>query len=257
MGVDGNLVDRERDIFRAPGFRQNIAVALMDRNSTAEIRQRERFLAIAAISGADELKKGFVFRDRQKLPIAEHPAHGRETAREHPDFTNVRLCHKRESVSGWKDALQCDAETQGEERLPILMRLASADIGDGSRVHRGKIGNSVVRIVRPAEEISIRRGDPTGRDRRGGHDMGMGGHLGDRDRNGLCAGTFTQVMARAYVNRRTAAEVGQCEGRLTIATEGRAQERKERLVLIDRQELTVAERPTFRREHETHYTDFG
>ena len=61
----------------------------------------------------------------------------------------------------------------------------------------------------------------------------------------------------AYIGGNATAKVRQAESFLTVAAVGRAEERKERLVLTDRQRLTVAESPAFGREVETHDPDFG
>src|ERR687887_268893 len=43
--------------------------------------------------------------------------------------------------------------------------------------------------------------------------------------------------------------------RLTVAAEGCAQQREQRLILVDRQQLAVAQRPALRREVEAHDPD--
>src|SRR5215211_5450047 len=59
------------------------------------------------------------------------------------------------------------------------------------------------------------------------------------------------------VDRRRALEVRQGEGHPPVAAERRAQQREQRLVLINRQELPVAESPPLRRKTETHNSDLG
>jgi hypothetical protein len=56
MGMRRNLVGRQRDLFRATGFREDETVALMNRQAAAQIGQREGRFAIAAVGGADELE---------------------------------------------------------------------------------------------------------------------------------------------------------------------------------------------------------
>ena len=46
------------------------------------------------------------------------------------------------------------------------------------------------------------------------------------------------------MDRRAAAQIGQREVGLPIAAEGGAEQREQRLVLVDRQKLAVAQRPT-------------
>ena len=69
---------------------------------------------------------------------------------------------------------------------------------------------------------------------------------------GLLAATFAEAMAAADVDRRAAAEIGQREVCLPVASEGRAKQREQRLVLVDRQQLAVTGRPTLRRKAEGH-----
>src|SRR5687768_822991 len=80
-----------------------------------------------------------------------------------------------------------------------------------------------------------------------------------RDRNGvrLLAALLTEGMPAADVDRGSSALVGQREVHAAVTAERRAEEREERLVLVDRQQLPIALRPSFRREDETHNPDFG
>ena len=48
----------------------------------------------------------------------------------------------------------------------------------------------------------------------------------------------------------TSTQIGQCESAYAVAAEGRAQKREQRLVLIDRKQLSGAKRPALRREIE-------
>jgi cyanophycinase-like exopeptidase len=77
-------------------------------------------------------------------------------------------------------------------------------------------------------------------------------HFGDRQRMRLLAAAFSQRMAAADVDRRASAQVGQREVAAPVAAEGRAQQREQGLVLVDRQKLPIAKGPATRREHETH-----
>src|SRR5687768_7371655 len=87
--------------------------------------------------------------------------------------------------------------------------------------------------------------------------MEMCWQFGDGKGVRLLAGSFAERVAAADVDRRSAPKIGQREVHPSVATEGRAEERKERLVLIDWEELSIAERPAFGREHEAHDADFG
>src|SRR5215217_2403133 len=99
----------------------------MERDAPAQIRQPECALSIAAIGRADELEKCLILGDRQQLPLAEHPARRGIVAGEHPNFTNIWLCHEVSPlVRAWEDPLQCDAEVERQKWLHVQMRLAAA-----------------------------------------------------------------------------------------------------------------------------------
>ena len=74
-------------------------------------------------------------------------------------------------------------------------------------------------------------------------DVRVGGQLGDRERVRLLAAPLAQRVAAAHVDRRPAPQVGQGEVHPAVAAEGRTQQREERLVLVDGQELPVAQGP--------------
>ena len=66
----------------------------------------------------------------------------------------------------------------------------------------------------------------------------------------LAAGLADRVAA-GEMHRRAALQVGQREGDAAVAAVLRAQQREQRLVLVDRQQLAVAQGPAARRERET------
>src|SRR5437588_11261334 len=80
--------------------------------------------------------------------------------------------------------------------------------------------------------------------------------LGDRERMRLLASSLAERVTTAHVNRRTSLQVWQPEVNAPIAAVGCAEQTEERLILIDRQKLPVAERPALRWKHETHDSDF-
>src|SRR4051812_41812453 len=93
MRVSRDLAHRQRDCFHTSGLRQNEAVALMKRNSPAQVGQREGALAIAAIGRPDQVEQRLVFADRQQLTFAKHPSGWSKISREHADLTDIGLCH--------------------------------------------------------------------------------------------------------------------------------------------------------------------
>jgi hypothetical protein len=87
--------------------------------------------------------------------------------------------------------------------------------------------------------------------------MGVGRHF--RGTEGVClfSRPLAQDNAIANVHRRAASEVGQGKVNPAIASVRRSQEREKRLVLIDRQQLSVAQRPAFRGEDEREHPNFS
>src|ERR1044071_8018029 len=86
--------------------------------------------------------------------------------------------------------------------------------------------------------------------------MRVGGQLGDAQRVRLLASPLSQSVSAADVNRRATPQVRKREVHPTIAVKGRTQQREQRLVLVDGQQLSVAQRPTPGCKLETHKPDF-
>src|SRR6202035_46038 len=91
--VRRNLRYRQSDGFRTACLGERETVTEVNRNATPKIRQREGRLPVAAVGGADEVEQCLVFGNGKQLPFAEHPSRGGEVAGEHPDLSNVWLCH--------------------------------------------------------------------------------------------------------------------------------------------------------------------
>src|SRR5205085_9325903 len=100
MAMRGNLLNGERNLFRATSLSESESIPEVKRNPSAKIRKCKRGLAIAAVGGPDQVANRFVLRDGEQLPFAEHPSRGRKVPREYPDFSDVRLGHKRFLSSG-------------------------------------------------------------------------------------------------------------------------------------------------------------
>src|ERR1051325_2240402 len=77
----------------------------------------------------------------------------------------------------------------------------------------------------------------------------------DVDRDGGRAAFLAERVAVAHMDGHLPAQVRQRERRLPVAAVGCAEQRKERLILIDRQGLSVAQRPALRGEVKTHDFD--
>jgi hypothetical protein len=86
-------------------------------------------------------------------------------------------------------------------------------------------------------------------------------HLVHKKRDILAAAHFAhhvwaQTGALALVDRYAPPQVGQCKIRSAIPAVRRPEQREQGLVLVDCQELPVAQRPSGRREVESDHPDF-
>src|SRR5436190_22462783 len=87
--------------------------------------------------------------------------------------------------------------------------------------------------------------------------MEMGRYFRNQKRVRLLAPSFSENKTRSHVNRHATYQVREAKVHAAVAAIGGAEEGEERLVLVDRQQLPVAERPPLRREAKTHDSDFG
>src|SRR4051794_6364134 len=85
----------------------------------------------------------------------------------------------------------------------------------------------------------------------------MGRQLVDRQGVALLTATLTKRVAAADVDRRLTLQVWEREVDPTVPAERRPEQREQRLVLVDWQELTVTQGPPFRGEPEAHDPDLG
>src|SRR5262249_48708765 len=87
--------------------------------------------------------------------------------------------------------------------------------------------------------------------------MNVRRQLADRKRVRLLAPLLAERMPATHMDWHTPLKIGQTKVHTPITAVRRAQEREQGLVLIDRQQLTIAQSPTFRRKTEAHDADFG
>src|SRR5438552_11176080 len=87
--------------------------------------------------------------------------------------------------------------------------------------------------------------------------MHMRRNLVNRQRMCLFATGLAEDDSTADVDWHLGLQIRQAKGDPAVAAVGRAQQREERLVLVDGQELPVALRPAFRGEIEADYFDFA
>jgi hypothetical protein len=85
----------------------------------------------------------------------------------------------------------------------------------------------------------------------------MSRDLVDRESHCLGPGHFAEHMSGALMHRDAALQVGQRECRLPVAAVRSADQLKECGVLVNCQQLTVAERPTLRREVAAEHPNFA
>src|SRR5207248_2305909 len=92
--------------------------------------------------------------------------------------------------------------------------------------------------------------------RSSGRDMRMSRNFSDAQRVGLLATLFAQRMTTAHVNRCLTNQIRQSKVHPPVAAISRTQQTEERLVLINRQQLTVAKGPTLGCEVKAEDSDF-
>lgn len=124
--------------------------------------------------------------------------------------------------------------------LHVQVRLTAACICHRSGVHRSQIAGCVIDIVAAAEHPACRVRITATRRRGDRKIMRMRRYLGVGQRMGLFAAPFAERVAGTHMNGRPRPEIGQREVHTAVAPEGCTQQRKQRLILIDRQELAIA-----------------
>ena len=87
--------------------------------------------------------------------------------------------------------------------------------------------------------------------------MGVRGGLGDRERVILLTAQLSKSVSAAHMDRGATLQIRQAEIHPAVATVGGSEQREQGLVLIDGQELPVAEGPAFRRKIEAENPDLG
>src|SRR3979411_143797 len=88
-----DLRNGESNLFGAARLSQGESAPEMQWNTSTQIRQRKGRLAIAAVGRPNQIEQNFVLRNGKQLSLAKHPASRCEVAREHSDFSHVRLGH--------------------------------------------------------------------------------------------------------------------------------------------------------------------
>src|SRR5687768_15771926 len=162
-----------------------------------------------------------------------------------------------------ENALKRDTKTENQVRLHIRMRLAATNITYGTRMHR------VIRRISRVVCFAVVGPEVTCSGPLSCIDIG----IDDRQitvqcvqvlrhlTGGQCmsdfATSFAQRVSATKMIWNPPSQIGQRKIRLPVPSIGCSQQREQSLVLINWQQLPVAESPTFRREVEAKDPDFG
>ena len=124
------------------------------------------------------------------------------------------------------------------------MWLAAADETDRRWMHRGRIAQGIVGLCRGSAEEIIGRDERVTRRIHALDEMIVCRHFRGGDGMHLLSCPLSLGEPIAHVDRSPAPHVRQAEVRLPIATISGSEEREQGLILIDREKLPVALRPT-------------
>ena len=264
MRVRRDLLHRERDLLRAAGLGQLdvIPPRLCPDGSgrgragpgAGRCSRRRRRRSCRSAGTASRSRRSGSSCPSQNI----HPA-GREVPAEHPDLADVWLCHgSASSVPAREDALQGDAEAQRQERLHVEVCLAAAGVRDrrrgswasGSRVLRRRCSRC------PGSGSSDCRFRPSRSSTRPRCERAWAAPRWSACAPAWPAASPSVWAPSTWIGTR-ARRSGSAKCRLPVPAVGRAEQREQRLVLVDRQKLPVAERPALGREDEGHDPDLA
>ena len=163
------------------------------------------------------------------------------------------------------DALQRDAEIEGQVRLHVVMWLISSSWGDRliGHANQGRPGGSEIgNHGRGLCEAVSGRQRLTSCRRVGIKRVAVGWNFRLQQRDCLGTARFAQIVkgepwSLAGVHRRISLQVRESKVRFAVAAVSGAEQRKQRGVLGDGQDLPIAKGPAFRREIERKYSDFS
>ena len=142
--------------------------------------------------------------------------------------------------------------------IDIEMRLAPAGVRYGAGAKRNQVTRWLVELVGgPRQDVRVGTAGElcVAICHRGVEQVGVRRQLRDGERVSLLSPTLAQRMSAPDMDRGTPPQVREGEVYPSIATERRPQQREERLVLVDWQQLPVAESLALGREAEGHEPD--
>ena len=156
----------------------------------------------------------------------------------------------------WKDALQRNAEVQNQVRLHVEMRLTSARVGDRLGIHRSNVAIGMIDIGSAAQKLVGRVRAASCCKRRDIHHVCVRRHFGTAERVRLLSADFAQRVSAAHMEGHSSLKIRQGESGLPVPAVSRSEQGKQRLILIDRQQLPVAQRPALGGKVEAHDANF-
>ena len=158
---------------------------------------------------------------------------------------------------GREDALQRDAEVEGQRGLHVVVREAAAGHRGGGHGQLAVLGRLVdaAALAHAQEAFGETALASAGSSRRRAHRVAVRRDLGLQQRDGLGAAGLAEVVQREPrpwpgASGALPCRSGSANVLLAVAAVGRAEQREQRGVLRDRQQLAVAQRPALGREVE-------
>lgn len=239
-------------------------LTLMNGRPTLQVGKAKSNLTIAAIIRAEEAEQGGVSLNRQKLPVTQSPVTRREVAPKKTDFSKKRFHSDKELVAGGENTLQSDHEIERKIGLLVVVRLIAACRaqrgGSHDRVHGSGGAVEAFSGVGLPQAVVGRGLRCRARPTRGAlRHMVMLRDFRNRQRVLSFAADLSECKAGAGSHSARASEIWQAKCVDPVATVGGPKNGEKRLVLSDRQRLSVAQRPTARnvRVSESEDTNFA
>lgn len=160
-------------------------------------------------------------------------------------------------IPAGESALEGDHKVQHQERLPILVRLATTSVGDGARLQRCEIRQYVaVRKRRHAGKNTVVRSSCRAIPTLYLAEVGVRRHFRRAYSMKFLATALAQDLCTS-VNRDSAPAVRKTKRCPSVATVCGSEKGKQGLILIDRQQLPITKCPSSRNDRKGHYSHFS
>ena len=239
---------------------QSRPLAGLKRCGALKVGQREIAFAITTVRRSQKRKQCCVLVNGKHLAVAKRPPLRGEVTRKNPNFGNELVGHGLEwvwSVDTGEDALERDDKIEREVRRHILVRLVAAHSGDRTRaeVSVGLSGQSI--RIRAAGRPNMVGGQALiGGGRAAHRKMAVDGKFGNAEGMTRLPAKLAQGETAAKMHRNAPLEIREAKGDPAIAAVIGSEEGKERLVLINGQQLPITKCPSFRGEIKRDNADF-